>query len=634
MKKEIELLREQMRKENTDLYIVTTTDAHNSEYVSDHDRVLEYLTGFSGSNGTLLVTDTEALLWTDGRYFIQCEQEIAGSGIKMMREGDKRDLSVKDYIAKNLRSGQCIGFDGNNLTRHRVKTILAGMPDKDISLSYDRDMAGEIWDSQGTRPARPCNTVYEHDIRYAGESVNDKLKRVRKEINSLNASGLIISSLYDVMWLYNLRGSDVMYNPVALSYAFITSAVSEVRNGTDDQAGDLIGEAYLFIQPEALDHNVSEYLKSCGLIVRDYDEICDFISEYDYKGNVIADPRELSVKLYDAMANRLKSVSGHKIIDHALPTSELKACKNETEIRMMKEFFIRDSVAMTKYLYAVKKIMGMSVPEQLSAIFDDDDKLNDLIAEYSENAQDFDEVAAGRLCDRIRLMADGCFDLSFSTIAAYGANAAMMHYEAEEHTCAKIKRSGMLLTDCGGQYPGATTDVTRTIAVGDVTDEEKKCFTLVLKGWLALMHATWIEGCTGRNLDILARQYLWNEGIDYKCGTGHGVGYCLGVHEGPQNIRYRYIPDSAEAVLLPGMTVTNEPGVYKEGCFGIRTENTMLVTEKFVSDSDRYLGFENLTLVPIDMELVDMSLLDKTEIKQLEEYNSEAYKCCEEYLKR
>ena len=616
MRRQIETLRERMKAQGIDFYIVTTTDAHNSEYVSDHDMVLEYMSGFSGSNGTLLVTADEALLWTDGRYYIQCEKEIAGSGIKMMREGDDRDPSIDKYIGEHFKAGQCVGYNGYNLTKFRADKMTCKIQCTDVRTDYAGDLAGDIWNEEGTRPARPHGPVKEHELKYAGEDVKSKLARVRSKMTAENTHSLIISSLPDVMWLFNLRGSDVLYNPIAMSYAFLTA----------DQADK--GEAYIFVQPGTVDSKTAETLKDNGVKIRDYDEINDFLGSYEYKGDIFADPRELSVRLYETAAGRLTECGSYRMIDKVIPTTELKAVKNETEIAMMKDYFKRDSRAMSAYLYTVKKIMGCELSDEDAKAYEAL-KSSGIAEAVTADPDNFDELKAGKLCDDIRLKTDDCFDLSFTTIAAYGGNAAMMHYEATEDSYAKVGRQGMLLTDCGGQYPGATTDVTRTIAVGPVSDEEKKSFTLVIKGWLALMHATWIEGCTGRNLDILARQYLWNEGIDYKCGTGHGVGYCLGVHEGPQNIRWRYIPDSAEAVLHPGMVVTNEPGVYREGEFGIRTENTMLVVKKFENDGDTYLGFENLTWVPIDMDLIEQSLLDDKEKKWLREYNSEAYRCCE-----
>ncbi|MBR6391562.1 MAG: aminopeptidase P family N-terminal domain-containing protein, partial [Lachnospiraceae bacterium] len=595
MREQIQRLRALMERSGVDNCIVTTTDAHNSEYVSAHDRVLEYMSGFTGSNGTLLVTQTEALLWTDGRYYIQCEKELAGSGISMMRQGDDRDPSIDKYLGEHLKAGDSIGINGYNITKHQedvymskcdleVKTCATGdissLREQDpgantVYMVTDADLAGRIWDEDESapRPVRPARPIYEQDIDYAGRTVSEKLSDVRAAMSEA-ASAHVLSSLPDIMWLYNIRGGDIRYNPIAFSYSYITP-----------------DHAYLFVQNGTVDHELADRLKISGVIVCDYDGFADFLMEQDIPGKVLLDERETSVRIYNLISDKAE------IINKVNPTTELKAVKNDAEIAAMKEFFLRDSYAMTAYIYAVKKIMGCSIPYEMEALFADDKRLAEIMDRYrgsadgrtigsvTDNSTDnsidsgtgkadsvgFDEFKAGMLCDEIRLATEGCTDLSFGTIAAYGPNAAMMHYEATESSHAGIEPHGMLLTDCGGQYPGATTDVTRTIALGRVSDEEKHDFTLVLKGWLALMHATWLEGCTGRNLDILARQYLWNEGIDYKCGTGHGVGCCLSVHEGPQNIRWRYIEGSSEAILRPGMTVTNEPGVYREGKYGIRT---------------------------------------------------------------
>ncbi|MCR4754611.1 MAG: aminopeptidase P family N-terminal domain-containing protein [Lachnospiraceae bacterium] len=607
MRKEITALREQMNKLNIDYYIVTTTDAHNSEYVSDKDMVLRFITGFSGSNGTLLVSKSEALLWTDGRYYIQCEKELSGSGIVMMREGDARDDSIEQFLAKSVKDGERIGFNGDNITAHRAKIWFRDINDRKYELITDVDLAGHIWDENGDRPDAPYGRIRNQDLKYAGEELSSKLKRVNDKVIKRNCTHLFTSRPDDIMWLFNLRGEDVAYNPVALSYAFISVGTA--------------CEAHLFLNGEGLDNDARCKLDKNNVIIHAYEDIFGFLKSYDYKGNVMVDEREISVNAKESICTGLNTK--YSVISCVSPITELKAVKNDAEIANMKKYFLIDSLAMTQYIFTVKKIMGCAIPAEAEAFV-----LDEYVAKYANKSNCdfiFDEIQTTKLCDEIRCGMPDCEGLSFATIAAYGANAAMMHYEASEESYAECKSCGMLLTDCGGQYPGATTDVTRTIALGEVSDEQKRDYTLVLKGWLALMHATWLYGCTGRNLDILARQYLWNEGIDYKCGTGHGVGYNLSVHEGPQNVRWRYIEGSSEAILKSGMVITNEPGVYKSGRYGIRTENTMLVIEKFVSDNEQYLGFENLTWVPIDTDLVDYSLLDDKEKAWLEEYQAEVY---------
>lgn len=574
MKSEIVKLQKVIKEKGIDYYIVPTSDAHNSEYVSDYNQIRRWLTGFTGSNGTLVVDEASAHLWTDGRYYIQCEKEIAGSGIKMMKMGE--DVTIPEFIASSDKADITIGFDGSLMTKHLVDDLLKKCDSKNVTLKVDADLAGELWTD---RPKRSSDRVKLLDINFAGKSAMDKIDEVREQMKKLNCSQFILSKLDDIMWLFNIRGGDVECNPVALSYAFVS-----------------MDDAFVFLQNNAISEAMRAYLASQRIILCDYDDIYDFITDYPYEGKTLIDDREISYRIY-------KCIEAEDIVYSANPTSELKAIKNETEIKNMREYFLRDSAAMTKYIYYLKTNKG-----------------------------NITELDAARKCDELRKEVEGNLGLSFPTIAAYGANAAMMHYEATEDNYAKCKKKGMLLTDCGGQYPGATTDVTRTVAMGPVTDEEKRDFTLVLKGWLALMNAQWLEGCTGRNLDILARGPLWQVGIDYKCGTGHGVGCYLNVHEGPQNIRWKYIKDSAEAVLKPGMTVTDEPGVYIEGKYGIRTENTLLVEDRFTNGDGHFLGFENLTWVPIDMDLVDTKLLTSEEKKQLKNYQKETLKKLKGYL--
>ena len=593
MKKEIILLREQMDKLGIDCYIIPTADAHNSEYVGEHDRVRCYLTGFTGSNGTVVVTKEDARLWTDGRYFIQCENEIKGSGITMMKMGEKDVPDIWEYIA-NLARGKdefVVGFDGKDLVKKDIDKLMEAASDCNIVIKGDKDVAGEIWEQNG-RPKRSCERVKLLDTHFAGKSHIEKVEEVRKEMIKNKCSQFFLSKLDDIMWLFNIRGEDVECNPVALSYAFVS-----------------LNEAFLFLQKDAVSEALKAYLASQKVILCEYDDVIDFVREYPYEGKTLICENETSYSAYSAI---LDGNEGNKemIVDVANPTNLLKAVKNDTEIEWMRKYFLRDSVATTKYIYWLKE----------------------KAKEIKEGKGTLNEYEAAMKCDEIRLATEGCCGISFSTIAAYGPNAAMMHYEATEEDYAECKSQGMLLTDCGGQYPGATTDVTRTVAMGEVTDEERRDFTLVLKGWLRLMNAQWLSGCTGRNLDILARGPVWEAGMDYKCGTGHGVGCYLNVHEGPQSIRWKFLQGTNEAVLMPGMTLTDEPGVYKENKYGIRTENTLLVEKRFENSDGLFLGFENLTWVPIDLDLVDMELLEKSELEMLKKYQNSTCDKIMEYL--
>jgi len=584
----IDKLREKMREVGADAIIVPTSDAHNSEYVGDHDQIRRWLSGFTGSNGTLVVTKDEALLWTDGRYFIQCAAEIAGSGIQMMKMGEKDVPRISEYIASLMedREELTLSFDGRVMTAFEINTLVEKVDEtKSLKLLYNDDLAGELWLSLDERPKRSCERVKLLDMGFSGLSATDKISQVREAMEAKKCNQLFISKLDDIMWLFNLRGGDVECNPVALSYAFISQ-----------------DEAFIFLQKDAVSEAVRAYLASQRIIICDYEDVYEFLKDYPYEGKTYADLREISHLAYQCIIDG----NGDKdsIVNGMNPTTELKAVKNDTEIKNMREYFLRDSAAMTEYIYWLKK----------------------RAKEMASGGEVLTEVEAAAKCDELRKAVEGNLGLSFPTIAAYGSNAAMMHYEATEESYAICKPEGMILTDCGGQYPGATTDVTRTVALGPVSDEEKTNFTLVLKGWLSLMNAQWIDGCTGRNLDILARGPLWAKGIDYKCGTGHGVGCYLNVHEGPQNIRWKYIEGSSEAVLKAGMTVTDEPGVYVDGKYGIRTENTLLVEDRCDTADGHFLGFENLTWVPIDMDLVVTKLLSADEINSLNNYHNEVIK--------
>lgn len=583
MKKEIVILREKMKECGINCYIIPTADAHNSEYVGEYDQIRRYLTGFTGSNGTLLVTENEALLWTDGRYYIQCENEIKGSGISMMKMGESDVPGIWEYIAKiaGEYDKYVVGFNGKTFVKSYTDNLIKEAKKCNIEFKADRDLAGEIWE-ENNRPKRSCERVKMLDCHFAGKSHLEKLEEVRREMEKTDCVQFFLSKLDDIMWLFNIRGNDVECNPVALSYAFIS-----------------MDAAFLFLQKDAVSEAIRAYLASQRVILCEYDDIVEFLADYPYEGKTLLNENEVSFAAYNAILKGNDNKTD-TIVNFANPTALLKAVKNETEIEWMRKYFLKDSVATTKYIYWLKQ-KG---------------------EEIKNGKGKLDEYEAANKCDELRLGVEGCTGLSFPTIAAYGPNAAMMHYEADENSFAECKAEGMLLTDCGGQYPAATTDVTRTVALGPVTDEMKKDYTLVLKGWLNLMNAKWIAGCTGRNLDILARGPLWQEGMDYKCGTGHGVGCNLNVHEGPQSIRWKYIKGSDEAVLVPGMTLTDEPGVYKENKYGIRTENTLIVKEDIKTDDGQFLSFENLTWVPVDNELIDFELLTKRELSLLTEYQN------------
>ena len=572
-------LRGEMKKKSIDYYIIPTSDFHNSEYVGDYFKIREWYSGFTGSNGTLLVGEDFAGLWTDGRYFVQAEKELEGSGIKLFRLGDEGVPTIPEYIFKTGKKGVRIGFDGRILRKFYVERMLNCCQELEPVLICEEDIAGKLWEE---RPLLSKEEIFVLPAEYRGRSIEEKALLVRGKMKEEHADFLFVSKLDDIMWFYNIRGNDVECNPVALSYLFLT-----------------MEKMYLFVQKEALSPLAAEYLAANGVCIGDYADVFVFLEKETAGLRGIADAEETSY-----LAAFFIEKQG-KILPSSNPIERIKAVKTPDEIEQMRRFYLEDSAAVCKFIYYIKK-NGVGMTEYEAAAY-----LDDLRAQIGEFK-----------------------GLSFPTISAYGANAAMMHYEAKKDDCAVIADRGFLLVDSGGQYPGATTDVTRTIVMGELTEEERKYFTLVAVGMLRLQNAVFMEGCTGRNLDILAREPLWECGVDYKCGTGHGVGCYLNVHEGPHSIRWRYVKDIVETVLEEGMVVTDEPGVYLQDKMGIRTENVLLIKEKERNGDGTFLMFEPLTFVPVDLEAVEPSYLEVSDVRRINEYHALVFEKISPYLNK
>lgn len=579
IKERLALLQKKMKEKGMDYYMMPTSDFHNSEYVDNYFKVREYFSNFSGSNGTLVVSEKEAGLWTDGRYFIQAESELEGTGITLFRMMEEGVPTISEYLIRNMKAGETLGFDGRVVDCSFGKKIEKELKEKGISIKYENDLAEEIWND---RPALPHHPVILLPEDICGQTVKEKLEQVREKMKEENAQYFLLSKLDDLMWLLNIRGRDVSCNPVALSYGFIA-----------------MDKMYFFIQKEAVTKEFESYCAKYNILLKDYHEITECLKAFTYKGAVLYDGKNLNYALYRVISTKTECVDAHN------PTERLKAVKNETELKNMREVFLRDNVIVTKFIYWLKQNVG-NIP--------------------------LNEYTAAKKLDDMRREAEGFLDLSFETISGYKENAAMMHYEATEEDNKEIKPEGMLLVDSGGQYMGGTTDITRTIVLGDISEEMKQHFSAVAAGMIRLTHANFLYGCTGRNVDILARGPLWDMNIDYKCGTGHGVGYILNVHEGPQNIRWKFAPGQTESVLEAGMTVTNEPGVYIEGSHGIRTENVLLVENGEKNTDGQFMHFETLTFVPIDKEALDKKYLTETDVKRIDEYHEEVYKRIAPYL--
>ena len=565
--KRIEEARKVMEKYKVDAYIITSSDYHQSEYIDDYFKGREYLSGFTGSAGVLVIFKDEACLWTDGRYHIQAENQLKGSEIKLFKQGNLGVSTYKEYIVSKLAENSKIGIDAKILLSSDINEILS----KKKYEIIDFDLLAEVWDK---RKALPNEKIFILEDKYTGKAYKEKVKEVRKVLKEKGVDYNIISSLDDIAWIYNFRGDDVQHNPVALSFTVISEK-----------------KASLYINKNKLNEEAKKYFKDNKVEVKGYFQFFEDIKKL--KGNILVDFNKISYAIYEA-------INKNTLINSMNPSTYLKAHKNKTEIANTKKIHIQDGVAIVKFMYWLKN---------------------------NYKKENITEFSAEQKINSLRKEIEGYLDLSFHTISAFGKNAAMMHYSAPEKKSAKIG-DGVYLLDSGGTYLKGTTDITRTFFLGKVGKQEKIDNTLVLKGMLALSRAKFLFGATGTNLDILARQFLWNVGIDYKCGTGHGVGHILNVHEGPHGIRFQYNPQRLEV----GMIVTNEPGAYIEGSHGIRIENELLVKEACETEHGKFLEFETITYAPIDLDGIVKTLLTKEEKQQLNEYHLEVYEKLSPYL--
>ncbi|MBQ3796438.1 MAG: aminopeptidase P family protein [Butyrivibrio sp.] len=577
IKGRLSALRKAMGANGVDYYMMPTSDFHNSEYSADFFKVREYFCGFDGSNGTLVVGQDFAGMWTDGRYFIQAENQMKGTGVDLYRMMEPGVPTISEFLEKNMKEGQTLGFDGRVISTSIGEDLEKKLSKIGAALKIDKDLAEEIWTD---RPSLPCHDMYVLSDELCGKSFAEKLSDVRKKMEEYGTKVFLLSKLDDIMWLTNLRGNDVECNPVALSYAYIT-----------------MDEFILFVQEKEVTAEVKAYCDKVGITLKDYHEITAFLEGISFSGDMLYDKRNTNFLIFKTMLGRAKE-SKVELKNEKNPTELMKAIKNDTEIKNIREVYLKDSAKLTEFIYWVKKNVG-KVP----------------MTEYT---------AAMKL-DGMRAEIPGFIELSFPTISAYNANAAMAHYEAAEDNAAEVKAEGMLLVDSGATYEGGTTDVTRTIVVGEISEEIKKHYTATVAGMLQLAACKFLHGCTGRNVDIYARQPLWDIDIDYNHGTGHGIGYMLNVHEGPHNLRWRYAQGVDEALLEPGMIVSDEPGVYIEGSHGIRIENIVEVVKRGENSYGQFLGFEHLTYVPIDLDAIDTKYMKPENVELLNAYHKAVY---------
>lgn len=555
--------RNMMKAAGVDVYMVCTNDYHMSEYTGDYFNEREFLSGFDGSAGTLVISAERAVLFTDGRYFVQAKKQLDGTSIQLMAMGCAGVPELEDYCVDEVPEGGVIGMDGRMVSAVLGLDIEDRIKSKSATINYEFNPTLTLWRDRPSFPAsKAFNAVF-------GQTSRGKIEELRGKFG--DADGIVLATLDDICWLYNVRGRDVACNPVIMSYAYITK-----------------NAAYMYTDSDRLPEDVINELSQNDIIIEPYDEFYDDLTRIN--GRIMVDYKRVNLCIYKKL-----EAAGATIIRHTNPTVLMKAVKNQCELDNLTDVHIEDGAALTHFICWLKK----SVDEGASLT----------------------EAEAAEYLDGLRAEISDYIEPSFDTISAYGANAAMMHYHAGNNS-APVKKGGMLLVDSGGQYMRGTTDVTRTIALGDISSECKRHFTLVLKGMLRLTHAHFLEGCSGYSLDILAREPLWEEGMDYRCGTGHGVGYLLNVHESPNAFRWKYVPGRTEhCVLEPGMVTSNEPGVYIEDAYGIRTENEIVVEKDYENEYGTWLRFRTLTCAPIDLDAVDVTLLSENERAWLNEYH-------------
>lgn len=569
---------ELLKQKQIKAYIIPSSDFHNSEYISDFFKARAFLSGFTGSAGTLVVTQTEALLWTDGRYHIQAVKEIEGKPITLMKQGLPNTPTINEYLSKVLKEKDVLGFDGRVLSATFILDLQKTFPL--VTLKSDEDLMEIIWEE---RPSLPFSMLYQLETFYCGQEYRQKVACLQDKMKALNCDTHILTSLEDQAWLYNLRANDVLHTPVFLAYTVILET-----------------QVHLFIDDKKIDKLVEKYIKENDIVIHDYDEFYEFIKSIK-NHNVLVDFSKINFSVYTSI------IDNNTLINETNPSLFLKAIKNETEIKNTILAHVKDGVAFTKFMYFVKT----SIKDQ----------------------KGMTEISVSDFLEKKRREQSGFVDLSFNTICAYKEHGAMMHYSATMESNATLKNENFLLIDSGGHYLEGTTDITRTIALGKINDTMKTHFTTVLKSVIALSQAVFLKGVRGVNLDILARGPIWKLLLDYKCGTGHGVGYLLSVHEAPNGFRWQIVPERNDSACLEeGMITTNEPGIYLENKYGIRTENEMLCVSKGKSEFGEFLGFETITYAPIDLDAINEKMLEPNEKKWLNEYHQKVYDTLSPYL--
>ena len=559
----ISTLRDAMRQQNISAVIIPGTDPHASEYIADHWKEREWISDFDGSAGTVVITLKSGFLWTDSRYFLQAEEQLKASGIQLMKQGVPETLDIPNWIKQNFTSNDRIGINPQ-FSSHNAYKVLTNELDKDGIELVSTDLIGCIWTDRPTLPLAP---FYTYDTKFSGKSAAEKLELLRIELKNAQTEVIILSALDEIAWLFNIRSNDIAFNPIVISYAIIASK-----------------KATFFIAPEKINSTTRSYFEALGVEIEDYTSIHENIKKLSTKATVWVDGDKLNNYLYTSIPMECN------VVNKTSPIVKLKGIKNKTELSGVRKAMRKDGVALTRFFIWLENSLTNGNLTEIS--------ISDQLRTFRSEQENF-------VCE------------SFGTIAGYGAHGAIVHYSASPETDATLKAENLLLLDSGGQYLEGTTDITRTVSLGKATDQQKRDFTLVLKGHIALATAIFPSGTTGGQLDVLARQELWKEGLNYGHGTGHGVGHFLCVHEGPQSIR----PDQNPTVLEIGMIISNEPGMYRTNEYGIRIENLVEVIPPFKTEFGQFLQFETITLFPLDRELIEICLLTEAEKEWVDDYH-------------
>lgn len=578
-------LRDRMKELGIDAYLVPTADFHESEYVGEFFKCRHFLTGFNGTAGTAVITMDKAGLWTDGRYFVQAEEQLSGSEIKLYRMGEPEFPTLDEFLEEELPVDGCLGFDGRVVNSELGYGLQNLLQEKNVTINCSKDLVGEIWTS---RPAMSCEPIWSLDVKYAGKSTVEKLSDLRDAMKKNKAQIHLMTALDEIAWLFNLRGNDIVNNPVFLSYALITQ-----------------NEAYLYVQKEAIKEDTKMGKEVCAALaeakvqVKEYAEFLQDVAALKNE-KILLERKKASFAVCESID------ASCRIINEMNPCATMKAVKNATEIENMRKAHLKDGIAVTKFMYWLKHTIGTC---------------------------DMTEMTAAHKIEELRAEQGNYIEPSFVTIAAYKENAAMCHYHPSDEVCKKLKPEGLLLVDSGGQYLEGTTDITRTYALGPLTEKEKEYYTIVAAAMLKVSTMKFLHGCRGINLDYTIREAFWKRGLDFAHGTGHGVGYLSNVHERPNGLRWKVVPERQDsAVIEPGMICSDEPGLYFAGDFGTRTENLILCVEDEKNEYGQFLKFEFLTKAPIDLEALDTRFMDDADIERLNTYHKDVYETISPYM--